>query len=46
MKIDWKKMGFGSEQDYHKFMEEKLRALKAKLQEPEIKAVMKRLADR
>ena len=46
MKIDWKRMGFASEQDYHKFMEEKFRELKAKLQEPEIKAVMKRLADR
>ena len=46
MKMDWKKMGFKTEQEYNNFLEEKFRELKLKLAEPKIKAVFKRLVDR
>lgn len=44
--MDWKKMGFKTEAEYHKFLEDKFRELKAKMEEPHIKAVFKRLADK
>jgi len=46
MKMDWKKMGFKTEAEYHKFLEDKFQALKTKLAEPHIKAVFTRLKDR
>ena len=46
MKMDWKKMGFKTEQEYNLFLEEKWQSLKKKLEEPEVTAVFKRLADR
>ena len=46
MKMDWKKMGFKTEQEYIQFLEEKWQSLKNKLEEPEVAAVFKRLADR
>ena len=46
MEMDWKKMGFKSEEEYKKFLEDKWIQLKKKLDEPEIKAVFKRLFDR
>jgi hypothetical protein len=46
MEMDWKKMGFKSEEEYKKFLNDKWEQLKKKLDEPEIKAVFKRLADR
>jgi hypothetical protein len=46
MKMDWKKMGFKTEQEYNQFLEEKWQSLKKKLEEPEVAAVFKRLADR
>jgi hypothetical protein len=44
--MDWKKMGFKTEKEYLDFLEEKWQSLKKKLEQPEIKAVYKRLADR
>lgn len=44
--MDWKKMGFKTEAEYKKFLEDKWQSLKRKLDEPEIKAVFKRLKDR
>ena len=44
--MDWKKMGFKTEKEYNDFLEEKWQSLKLKLEESEIKAVFKRLADR
>lgn len=46
MKMDWKKMGFKSEVEYHTFLDDKFKELKVKLAEPKIKAVFKRLKDR
>ena len=46
MKMDWKKMGFKTEQEYKQFLEEKWQSLKKKLEEPKIAAVFKRLADK
>jgi hypothetical protein len=46
MKMDWKKMGFNTEAEYNKFLEDKWQSLKLKLNEPDIKAVFKRLKDR
>lgn len=45
-KTDFKKMGFKNEKEYNDFLEEKWQSLKKKLEQPEIKAVFKRLADR
>jgi hypothetical protein len=44
MKMDWKKMGFATEAEYEKFLEDKFRGLKAKIQEHS--DVFKRLADK
>ena len=46
MKMDWKKMGFKSEAEYNQFLADKWQSLKLKLEEPNIKAVFKRLKDR
>jgi len=46
MKMDWKSMGFTTEKEYNDFLEVKWKSLKLKLNEPKIKAVFKRLADR
>lgn len=46
MKMDWKKMGFNTEKEYLDFLEGKWQSLKKKLEEPEIKAVFKRLKDK
>jgi len=46
MKMDWKKMGFNTEAEYNKFLKDKWQSLKLKLNEPDIKAVFKRLKDR
>jgi hypothetical protein len=43
-KMDWKKMGFQTEAEYNKFLEDKWQALKNKIQENI--EVFKRLADR
>lgn len=44
--MDWKKMGFETEKQYTDFLEAKWQSLKLKLEEPKIKEVFKRLADR
>ena len=46
MKMDWKKMGFRTEAEYLKFLDDKWESLKLKLAEPHIKAVFTRLKDR
>ena len=46
MKMDWKKMGFQSEEQYIKFLDEKMAKFFKLLEKPEIKAVFKRLKDR
>jgi hypothetical protein len=45
-KLNYNKNQFKNEEEYQKFLEEKWQSLKKKLEEPEIKAVFKRLADR
>ena len=44
--MDWKKMGFKTEKEYNDFLKVKWESLKLKLEEPKIKEVFKRLADR
>ena len=46
MKIDWKKMGFKTEEEYHNFLAEKYKSLKLKFEQPEINSVFKRLANK
>jgi hypothetical protein len=45
-KMDWKKMGFKTEQEYQAFLEKKYQSFKKKLADPKIAAVFKRLKDR
>ena len=46
-KADWKKMGFGSEEEYTKFLDKKLRSFYEKLEsDTRIHNVMKRLKNR
>ena len=45
-KLVYNKDQFKNDQEYEKFLEAKWQELKKKLQEPETKAVFKRLADR
>jgi hypothetical protein len=45
-KLVYNKDQFKNDEEYKKFLEEKWQSLKKKLEEPEIKAVFKRLADR
>lgn len=45
-KMDFKKMGFETEAEYQKFLDDKWQELKKKLEKPEIQAVFKRLADK
>ena len=45
-KLVYNKDQFKNDEEYRKFLEAKWQSLKNKLQEPEIKAVFKRLADK
>jgi hypothetical protein len=45
-KLNYNKNQFKNDEEYQKFLEEKWQSLKKKLEEPEIKAVFKRLTDR
>ena len=45
-KLNYNKDQFKNDQEYRKFLEDKWQELKKKLQDPEIQAVFKRLADR
>ena len=45
--MDWKKMGFNTEAEYKKFLDDKMRHLLDKIKNtPELIAVFKRLGDR
>ena len=44
--MDWKAMGFKSEKEYKKFLDDKMKSLFAKIKKPEIMAVFKRLKDK
>jgi hypothetical protein len=47
MKMDWKKMGFKTEKEYHKFLDIKKKALMDKItSDPKLLGVFKRLNDR
>jgi len=47
MKMDWKKMGFNSEEEYMKFLDDKLKSLMNRIvNDPELLAVFIRLKDR
>jgi len=47
MKIDWKAMGFDSEEEYNKFLEMKMKDLLDKIKgDPKLLAVFKRLNDK
>ena len=45
--MDWKKMGFNTEAEYKKFLDDKMKQLLDKIKNtPELIAVFKRLGDR
>lgn len=44
--MNWKAMGFKSEMEYKKFLDDKMKSLFKKFEKPEIKAVFDRLKDR
>lgn len=45
--MDWKKMGFKSEEDYHKFLDTKMKELMDKIKnDPKLLNVFKRLKDK
>jgi len=47
MKMDWKKMGFKTEEAYTKFLDDKLKSLMDKITgDPQLLGVFKRLKDR
>lgn len=47
MKMDWKKMGFSSETEYTKFLDDKMKSLMDRIKnDPSLLAVFKRLKDR
>jgi len=47
MKMDWKKMGFKSKEDYDKFLDTKMKDLMNKIKNnPELLDVFKRLKDK
>jgi hypothetical protein len=45
-KLVYNKDQFKNDEEYRKFLEEKWQSLKKKLEDPEIKAVFRRLKDR
>lgn len=47
MKMDWKRMGFSTEAEYTKFLDDKMKSLTDRIKNtPELLAVFKRLKDR
>ena len=47
MKTDWKKMGFKTEAEYIKFLDDKMKSFTDRIKnDPELLAVFKRLKDR
>jgi Glu-tRNA(Gln) amidotransferase subunit E-like FAD-binding protein len=47
MKMDWKKMGFKTEAEYHKFLDDKMKSFINRITStPELLNVFKRLKDR
>ena len=47
MKMDWKRMGFSTEAEYTKFLDDKMKSLIDRIKnDPKLLAVFKRLNDR
>jgi hypothetical protein len=47
MKMDWKAMGFKTEAEYTKFLDDKMKSLMDRIKnDPELLAVFRRLKDR
>jgi hypothetical protein len=44
--MNWKEMGFKSEKEYKKFLDDKMKSLFDIIKQPEIMAVFKRLKDK